>query len=58
MLMQPQLPEFLCMSWEWFFLHDILNLSVISLPPFPKLNTCKKKVSFSKKHLGKCALNP
>ena len=46
MLMQPQLPEFLCMSWEWFFLHDILNLSVISLPPFPKLNTCKKNLVF------------
>lgn len=57
MLMQPQLPEFLCMSWEWFFYMIYLNLSVISLPPFPKLNTCKK-VSFSKKHLGKGVLNP
>lgn len=55
--MQPQLPEFLCMSWEWFFYMIYLNLSVISLPPFPKLNTCKK-VSFSKKHLGKGVLNP
>lgn len=54
--MQPQLPKFLCMSWEWFFFYMIyLNLSVICLPPFPKLNAYKK-VTFSKKHLYNCVL--
>lgn len=54
--MQPQLPKFLCMSWEWFFFYMIyLSLSVICLPPFPRLNAYKKD-TFSKKHLDNCVL--